>query len=313
MIRVDPLLGTPSVSLVVFDHPPGDAHRDPTREISEHHSISFVEAGTFEVHTGGERWRFEPGSIFVAARGLEFSCRHDSECPTDRCLSVSYRAQAVEDLLEAGVPAPRPRAARQSARHRYLRHRLGSCAPGDELRVELIAGALFESLATGGPSRPVRPSQGVTDVMRRVDRAVELIEADYARPLTLQELAAAAVMSAYHFARVFRELTGLPPHRYLTAVRLRHALRRLDDGASVTQTCYDVGFASLSHFVTAFRKRFGFAPSAARRGERYPALRASLGSPIWPIANQSKKTKAGPPGASYIAHIHEESSPSFER
>ena len=313
MIRVEPLLDTPSVSLALFDHPPGDAHRDPPREISHCHSISFVESGTFDVRAGGEKWSFAPGSIFVTARGLEFSCTHDSERPTDRCLSVSYQAEAVEDLLDAGVPAPRSQAVRLSARHRYLRHRLRSCGAGDELRVELIAGALFESLASGGASRPVRAPQNVTDVMRRIDRAVELIEADYTRPLTLRELADAAGMSVYHFARVFRELTGLPPHRYLTAVRLRHAIRRIDEGASITRTCYDVGFASLSHFVTAFRKRFGVAPSSAKRGARHPTLRASLGSPIWPIANQSKNPQELSHGISYFARIHESQDDSFER
>ena len=313
MIRVDILLDTPSVSLALFDHPPGDAHRDPPREISDRHSISFVESGTFDVRAGDERWSFAPGSIFVTARGLEFSCTHDSECPTDRCLSVSYQAEAVEDLLDAGVPAPRSQAARLSARHRYLRHRLHSCGAGDELRFELIAGALFESLVAGGSSRPVRAHQQITDVMRRIDRAVELIEVDYARALTLRELAAAAGMSVYHFARVFRELTGLPPHRYLTAVRLRHAAHRMDEGASVTRTCYDVGFASLSHFVTAFRKRFGVAPSSAKRGARYPALRASLGSPIWPVANQSKNPQANAHGIPYFARIHEGDGHSFER
>ena len=292
MIRVDSLLDTRSVSLVVFDHPPGDAHRDPPRELAECHSISFVEAGSFDVHAGGELWQFTPGTIFVTAPDLEFSCEHDSECPTDRCLSVRYRAQSVEELLEAGVPALRSRLARLSARHRYLHHRLRSCAAGDELRLELIAGALFESLTGGGSSRPVRAGERVTDVMRRIDRVVELIETDYSRPLALGELAATAGMSVYHFARVFREMTGLPPHRYLTAVRLRHAARRLDEGASVTRTCYDAGFASLSHFVTAFRLRFGVAPSEARRGTHYRTLRASLAAPLWPVVNQSKNTQA---------------------
>jgi AraC family transcriptional regulator len=64
-------------------------------------------------------------------------------------------------------------------------------------------------------------------------------------------------------------------------VRLRHAARLLDEGASVTFTCYEVGFGSLSHFVTAFRKRFGVIPSAARRGESVHALRAGLSAPPW--------------------------------
>lgn len=292
MIRVHKILDTPSVALAVVDHPPGDVHHDPEHEVSERHSISFVESGSFDVRARGELWRFVPGTIFVTERELEFSCTHDSECPDDRCLSVGYGEQTVQDLLDAGIPAPRPRIEWSAARQSFLRHRLGSCAPGDELRLELIAGALFQSLAAGGAARPVRNASRVTDVMRRIDRAVELIESSFARPLALRELADAAGMSVYHFARVFRELTGLPAHRYLTAVRLRHAARRLDEGDSVTHACYAVGFVSLSHFVTAFRRRFGVAPSAAARGERYPLLRASLASPIWRAAQDGKNAQA---------------------
>jgi len=292
MIRAHEILGTPSVRLAVFDHPPGDAHHDPDHEVAERHAISFVESGSFDVRVRGELWRFLPGTIFVAERDLEFSCAHDRECPEDRCLSVSYGEQAVEDLLGAGVPSPLPRAERSGARQSFLRHRLGSCEPGDELRLELIAGALFQSLAAGGEATTVRDGLRVTDVMRRMDRTVQLIEAEFARQLTLRELADAAGMSVYHFARVFRALTGLPAHRYLTAVRLRHAARRLDAGESVTRTCYAVGFVSLSHFITAFRKRFGVAPSAVARGVRYPILRASLASPIWRSVKTRKKTQA---------------------
>ena len=107
MIRVHRILDTPSVTLAVFDHPPGDAHQDPEHEVSERHSISFVEQGSFDVRVRGELWRFVPGTIFVTERELEFSCTHDTECPDDRCLSVGYGEQTVEDLLVAGIPAAR--------------------------------------------------------------------------------------------------------------------------------------------------------------------------------------------------------------
>ena len=68
-------------------------------------------------------------------------------------------------------------------------------------------------------------------------------------------------MSLFHFARVFRELTGLPPHRYLLRTRLERAAQRLRTGDSVTNTCYAVGFSNLSHFTRSFRRRFGVAPS----------------------------------------------------
>jgi AraC-like DNA-binding protein len=220
--------------------------------------------------------------LFVMSRGAEFTCRHDCEAPTDRCLSVAYAADAVEDLLTAGAPPLGPAALAGTPRHHFLRHRLRTCAPGDALRFELAAGALFESLGAASPARPRGGDAPMSDVMRRIARTAERMEAEFAEPLTLRDLAGTAGMSAFHFARVFRRLTGLPPHRYLMAVRLREAVARLDRGMSVTDTCYAVGFASLSHFVTTFRRRFGVAPSALPAARRRPtALRAALAAPVW--------------------------------
>ena len=281
MNRIASLLETPAVALMEFDHPADVDHCDPEHEVSSGDSISFVEDGAFDVHVDDEHWRLAPGTLFVARRGMTFSCRHTDEAPSDRCLTVSYSGGAVEDLMRIDLPALRPPFARMSARRQYLRHRLRSCVVGEEIRLELLAGALFESLAANRPSAPARIDANVTPLMRRIDSAVELIESDYARGLTLGDLAAAAGLSTYYFARAFQRFVGVPPHRYLTGVRLRHAARMLDDGAGVTFTCYEVGFGSLSHFVTVFRKRFGVVPSAVKRGAHVHALRAGLSAPTW--------------------------------
>jgi AraC family transcriptional regulator len=127
--------------------------------------------------------------------------------------------------------------------------------------------------------------------MRRVDRAVQLIETAFGQALTLADLANAAALSPFYFARAFRRFVGIPPHRYLTAVRLRHAARLLDEGASVTFTCYEVGFGSLSHFVTAFRKRFGVVPSAARGAVHVRALRSATSGALWTKAGKESKAE----------------------
>ena len=279
MNRVAVLLRTPAVTLCDFDHPPG-IHHDPEHETAPEDSISFVEAGSFDVQLGRRRWTLAPGALFVTARGMEFSCAHDCETPTDRCFTVSYDGDAVEELRRADVPGLRPPFARLSRAQHYIRHRLRSCGPGQEIRLELLAGVLFESLARGEATVTPQPPSG-SALVGRVDRALDLIEAEYGRTLTLGELARTSGLSTFHFARAFRALTGLPPHRYLTAVRLRHAARLLDAGAGVTHTCYEVGFGSLSHFVTAFRRRYGMVPSQARAGARKSALRAALHAPLW--------------------------------
>lgn len=95
------------------------------------------------------------------------------------------------------------------------------------------------------------------------------LRADYAEPLSLSTLARDAGMSVFHFARIFGELEGRPPHRFLTDVRLTQAYARLRDGDTVTDTCFTVGFGSLSHFVTMFPRRYGTRPSDIRRSNAH--------------------------------------------
>ena len=91
------------------------------------------------------------------------------------------------------------------------------------------------------------------------------LETDHAEAHSLAALGRQAGMSPYHLAHVFRELVGVPPHRYLLESRLRRASARLRDGESVTETCFAVGFSNLSHFIRLFRRRYGVTPSKYAR------------------------------------------------
>jgi AraC-like DNA-binding protein len=287
MNRVALLLETPAVRLYHFDHPPGEEHADPEQEVAPSYSISFVEDGGFHARVDDECWHIESGTLFISRPGMAFSCHHTDEVPSDRCLTVTYTDAAVEDLRRADIPDLRPPFARMSARRQFLRHRLQSCVAGEQVRFDLLAGALFESLAANRPSAAAPGAGDLTPLMRRVDRAVQLIETDFARDLTLADLAKAADLSPYYFARAFHRFVGVPPHRYLTGVRLRHAARMLDQGAGVTFTCYEVGFGSLSHFVTAFRRRFGVPPSGVKTGSPMHPLRAGLSAPSFVVRHRA--------------------------
>ena len=264
MNRVAAIVGTASVTLERFDHPPGHGHCDPDRECAAGHAVSFVETGAFRVRTTGAWRSVGAGALFVTHPGLEFSCAHDEEHPTDCCLSVSYDAQAIESLRGAGLRPPTALVEAPSNRRAFLHHGLSRCGHGDEARVEALAGALQWTLAAPPSATPLFPAHRLRWYADRMDRAVALIEQHYADPLSLSTMARDAGMSVFHFARVFGELQGLPPHRYLTSVRLARARERLRAGARVTDTCFAVGFGSLSHFVTSYRRRFGVTPSATR-------------------------------------------------
>ena len=260
MNRVVRHVHTGAIALEHFDHTPGVSHHDPDRERATGHRVNFVEAGSFRVRTTGPWHAITPDKLFVTSPGLEFSCGHDEEHPTDCCQSVWYSEEAVESARSSVTLAELP-VRPLTNRRAFLQRALRQCGVGDEARVEALAGALLWSLATDATRHPLfRPDRRAW-YAARVERAKSLIEARYAEPLSLATIARDSGMSMFHFARIFSELEGQPPHRLLTHVRLEHAHARLREGAAVTDTCLAVGFGSLSHFVTTFRRRYGVRPS----------------------------------------------------
>jgi AraC-like DNA-binding protein len=260
------LLETDAIALERFDHAPGVAHHDPERERASGHRVSFMEAGSFRVRTTASWHEITTDQMLVTTPGLEFSCAHDEEHPADCCFSVRYSDDAVESarssvtLTDSHV---RPLTNRRAFLHRALRE----CLPGEEARAEALSGALLWSLAVDAARHPLFRPERLAWYAARVERVKALIEARYAEPLSLSIMARDSGMSVFHFARIFSELEGQPPHRFLTDVRLARADARLRE-AGVTDTCFAVGFGSLSHFVTTFRARYGVRPSDIRRKGR---------------------------------------------
>lgn len=99
----------------------------------------------------------------------------------------------------------------------------------------------------------------------RVVRAVDFMHARLGQRLRLAEIADVAQLSPYHFLRVFKDATGRTPSRYLTALRVAEAGRRLRSGADpVTTIAYDCGFSSPAHLAATFLREVGMSPTAYR-------------------------------------------------
>jgi AraC-like DNA-binding protein len=96
-------------------------------------------------------------------------------------------------------------------------------------------------------------------------RARDLIDREYASPLSVAALARAAFMSTAHFARQFRAAYGETPYAYLMTRRIERAKLLLRQGnMSVTEVCMAVGFTSLGSFSARFSELVGETPSAYR-------------------------------------------------
>ena len=264
MIRHTTLLATPDLEVHRVEHPAGHLHRDPEEESSDTYAISFVERGSFSIRSRYGAGQLRPGDVLITRPGDVYSCRHAEPYPDDVCLSVTWRRRAIEEDRDSRqlVQASRPRMViGPSNRLRYLRWRLDRLLSGPDTRVaaEGLALALWRALLD--PSRRLYRERQVWWYAERVEAARELMHQRFADDLSLAALARAVGMSSHHFCRIFAELAGVPPHRYLLEVRLRVAADLLRQGASVTDACFRSGFQNLSHFIRLFHRRFGVTPS----------------------------------------------------
>ena len=104
---------------------------------------------------------------------------------------------------------------------------------------------------------------GIVD--RRLRRAIEFMHDHCARELSLAEIAAAAYLSEFHFARLFKKITGATPHAYLGALRIERARKLLaETDLAIIEVGARVGYNSQSHFTKIFREATGITPHAFR-------------------------------------------------
>ena len=99
---------------------------------------------------------------------------------------------------------------------------------------------------------------------RAVVMAKELLHAQLAAPPSLEELAAAVNLSPFHFARVFRRATGMPPHTWLMQQRIATARGLLQSGCLPVEVAMQLGFADQSHLSRQFKQVYGVGPAAYR-------------------------------------------------
>jgi AraC family transcriptional regulator len=108
-----------------------------------------------------------------------------------------------------------------------------------------------------------------------VSQAISMMRSRFQHPLTLQDIASSAQLSPFHFNRIFRSITGVPPSVYLAALRIEQAKKLLlRTDLSVTSICFDVGYSSLGTFTTRFTQFVGTAPTQFRQISRDKKLSA---------------------------------------
>jgi AraC family transcriptional regulator len=228
-----------------------------------------------------------PGTIWLAPAGMEGDrIEFDSDV---ECLMIYLPPKLLEDsaLVDHGInPAQAdvvyaggfsdPTLSQISMAIRGL---LGRPAqPVDRLFADGLRTALAAHLVGNyrGDRWQPRSRQPSLDP-RRLRRVLDYIEIRLGESISLDDLASEACLSPFHFARSFRQATGLAPHQYVTDRRIRSAQQLIVAGnASLTEVALDTGFGSQANFCRAFRKATGTSPKAYRELHRVAPVTVSL-------------------------------------
>lgn len=217
---------------------------------------TLVPPGSLSLLTAGARlgWcRRQPTEALVAV--LEPSFVAGLADRSARASSAEFlNLAAFDDQAIAGIL----RAMQSAMRDRGATSRLY----GESLATALVSHLL--SHYTTRPATPKSPTCGLPEA--RLRRVLDYIETHLGEDTSLQQLAGLVHLSADHFATLFRQSVGLPPHRYVLERRIARAKQLLSaPQLSLAEIGYALGYTSQPHFITMFRKLTGMTPGAYRK------------------------------------------------
>ena len=248
----------------------------------------FVLSGTSEFSISGTRLALGPKSTGLIPPGSDFDAAYSAGyshiiAEFDE-LALMRKAEMLSGRAFKGLPDLPVRRALPAERFWKTRGLVDNLAdqfagggdeqalPITELTQALVSSFLMDHLGdrpgplSGSPKAAGRPA---------ADRLEDFMRENWARPLTVEEIAAACGVSVRSAFARFQETRGTSPMAYLRALRLDEARRRLgegDPGVSVIDVALACGFASLGHFARRYRERFGELPSATAMRARSAQL-----------------------------------------
>jgi AraC-like DNA-binding protein len=219
--------------------------------------------------------------------------RHLVDPEGDDCTFLELSAALHDDLLDSADEAPRT-----FERGRVLvdnrtwlayqdciaRADRAGPEPADPLSLESRLFSILTELLNEPPDAPGAP----TDVLprdprsrsrayRRVHDACVVMSTNLDERMTISAVAESVGLSAFHFCRQFRAVTGLTVHAYRERLRLRHAFSTCASVPSqkLSDVALEAGYASHSHMTTSFRNLLRMSPSGVR--DRYALEAAKTG------------------------------------
>lgn len=100
------------------------------------------------------------------------------------------------------------------------------------------------------------------DLTKHIIQSKLYIDRHFSENINLDKIASKALVSKFHFIRVFKKYYGRTPNQYLQEVRIEKAKKLLQKRKTIDEVCYAIGFTSKTSFISLFRKMTGKTPLA---------------------------------------------------
>jgi AraC-like DNA-binding protein len=244
----------PGLTIYRFTAPAG-----PTWEEIQSLSLCIVAQGRKAVIVDGQRHLYDPFHYLVLSSHLHFQAEILEATIGRPFLSFVLQIdpalvrQVSSDMLERRTTAFRSRQAEVQASPQACVSALDSDLLGVVLR-------FLRAIKTGTDRRVLAPLY-LQELVYRVLQRDQYVRAHLSEPLTVADMADLVNLSPSAFAHLFRDVTGRSPYQFVKEMRLDRARELLVDGDfTVARISKEVGYASVSHFISEFRGRFGVTP-----------------------------------------------------
>lgn len=247
-------------------------------EYNETFCISFVRTGNFLFNVFRNALDSYSGCILVTKPGFERTVTHMHAIP-DQCTIIEFTSTVYQELLDR---QPHLRFFHDNDKHatlfrvhpetEYLHFKIWSLInTGNFDKIEMdsliidLAETVLKALEDDSPNFKL-DNRTKKNHLPTVELAKHYISQNYARNISLSEVANHCCLSLFHFCRVFKELTSWSPHQFLLMLRLKNATLLLRTSTlPVIDIAFSSGFNSVEHFTSTFRRKFKISPTEYRK------------------------------------------------
>ena len=267
----------PGLTIYRFTSPVG-----PSWEEIHSLSLCIVAQGRKAVTVEGRNYFYDPFNYLVLGSHLTFQAVILEASPSKPFLSFVLQIDPAvvrhvsEDMLEGRTTtfrraeeAPHERSSFVSALDRQLLDSVlrflaatGSGADRRVLAPIYLQEMVYRVLQREQYSRLLQLAASQT-ASNPLTAALAYVRKNLSQPMTVADMAEQVSLSPSAFAHLFRDVTGKSPYQFVKELRLDRARELLVDGElPVTVVSREVGYASSSHFISEYRRRFGMTPRA---------------------------------------------------